>query len=112
VLLFSHAWQYIFSDESFSKPYFLTYISASCFSTYMIGFLFKKKWIEDLKELVHRRQRKQRSIQAVGPEEDVEALLEGAVGATDENNQLNMEETFSVALKFFIIWFIANYIYK
>jgi hypothetical protein len=51
----AHTAQYIFSDENFSKPYFLTYLSASCFSLYLGGFLFKPRWRTDMRLLLQER---------------------------------------------------------
>lgn len=36
--------QYIFSKENFDKPFFLTYLNASCFSFYLLGFLVRPSW--------------------------------------------------------------------
>jgi solute carrier family 35 protein F5 len=41
----SEAIQYIFEDTNFSKPFFLTYLSTSLFSLYLVGFLFRADWV-------------------------------------------------------------------
>ena len=36
--------QYIFLEQDFPHPFFLTYFSTSLFSLYLFGFAFSKKW--------------------------------------------------------------------
>jgi drug/metabolite transporter (DMT)-like permease len=36
--------QYIFLEQNFAHPFFLTYISTSLFTIYLIGFVFCKSW--------------------------------------------------------------------
>jgi solute carrier family 35 protein F5 len=36
--------QYIFLDQNFAHPFFLTYISTSLFTIYLVGFVFCKSW--------------------------------------------------------------------
>ncbi len=36
--------QFIFENESFSKPFFLTYLNTSCFMVYLFGFLVNPSW--------------------------------------------------------------------
>lgn len=36
--------EYIFKDEEFDKPFFLTYFNTSSFMIYLTGFLFLKPW--------------------------------------------------------------------
>ena len=38
--------QYIFQDEAFDKPFFLTYLDTSCFMVYLLGF-FQREWREN-----------------------------------------------------------------
>lgn len=107
--------QYVFSDQDFSKPYFLTYLSASSFSLYLFGFLFKKEWRDGLRELRWR----ERGGHAAANLEQEESLLpargaeaEAEAESTAPQKKLTFHETVAVCLKFFILWFIANYIYK
>lgn len=36
--------QFIFTKQSFNRPFFLTYYNTSLFSLYLLGFAFFKKW--------------------------------------------------------------------
>lgn len=36
--------EFIFTNQSFNSPFFLTYFNTSLFSLYMIGFLIRPKW--------------------------------------------------------------------
>lgn len=36
--------QYIFLEQDFPHPFFLTYFSTTLFSLYLFGFAFSKKW--------------------------------------------------------------------
>eukprot|EP00048_Salpingoeca_helianthica_P016851 m.234525 g.234525 ORF g.234525 m.234525 type:complete len:395 (-) comp19641_c0_seq1:36-1220(-) len=123
--------EYIFSDENFSKPYFLTYLSASCFSLYLGGFAFKPRWRADLYALLRRNTAKH----TAGPEQDpllvnagngneheIEHEEESSGAHPEAESQrvsreaapdmLSMRETVIVALKFVALWFSANYIYN
>lgn len=72
--------QYIFTNQSFSKPFFLTYWDTSCFSIYLLGF-FKSSWRQDL----------------INPRAAVQA------------GRLSVRDTVKLSATFGVFWFLANY---
>ena len=126
----------IVEDDSYRKPFFITYLNTSCFCFYIIPYLliegytvneFIQKLLNDYElEKIKKRQHKQ---------EDDEGLLHSNYGSDDnlsENRQpsplhvvmessdlqseqpdpseISTYETVKLSLQFLILWFSANFV--
>jgi len=82
----------IFSDNSYQKPYFLTYFCTSTFCLYLIP--------TGLRNLLGRLKWSRRS--KTGDEDDRVRLNPG-------DDTLSIRETMRLSAEFCLLWFIANY---
>ncbi|KAL7273115.1 hypothetical protein RUND412_004047 [Rhizina undulata] len=96
----------IFSDDSYSKPYFVIYLNTATFSLYLIPCAFK--------ELRDRKQRTNFEYAPVAGEEQESATLHaGSDDVTRSKDvgtdKLTIKETMRLSAEFCLLWFIANY---
>jgi solute carrier family 35 protein F5 len=86
--------QFIFTNQDFTRPFFLTYYNTCLFSIYLLGFAIFPKWRKP-------------------PEREAGALVE-----TGDENEEGLEEvlpragwkeTAIISAVFCPIWFLANY---
>jgi solute carrier family 35, member F5 len=119
--------QYIFSDNSFSKPFFVVYINTSIFAVSLIPMVLKhvaKHGIEgtkaSAKEIYLELRYRKKTSKARTPEEDLdpdagERLLVSDDGVLDESagpgtsEKLSLGDTAWLSLEFCMLWFAANY---
>ena len=132
--------QFIFHDEDFRAPFFLTYFNTSLFSVYLLGFFFRASWWTELggpprfffwlhlcngRESLGLNEESDREITIPSPEGD--SLNVGLIPASskkdDDDEQGNeesreppipvkMRELALIALGFCPLWFGANYFYN
>jgi len=120
--------QYIFSDDTFSKPFFVVYINTSIFAISLIPMLIRytmKHGVSGTKAAAREaylelRGTKRSKLQEQDGDalEDGERLLagdddaDGARNAGDDTTQaenLSLRETAWLSLEFCMLWFAANY---
>lgn len=104
--------QFIFGASSFSKPFFLTYLSTSLFSVYMCGFLFSSSW----RRTLFAPPACQAEYEGISnSESDVEA---GNGDGAPNNSSLrqattyNAEEVRGAALVLAPLFFLSNYTFN
>jgi solute carrier family 35 protein F5 len=124
-------WQYIFSDGTYSKPFFLVYINTSCFAVSLIPITVRyvmQNGVDSLRSeavrIWHERRLGLRPLKSQDEGEDGERgdddagerLLvddEAGLGETDlssrQEEKLSLEETAWLSLEFSMLWFAANY---
>ncbi|RPA84332.1 hypothetical protein BJ508DRAFT_206294 [Ascobolus immersus RN42] len=96
----------LFYDDSYSKPYFVTYVNTATFSFYLLPEAFSY-----LRSLIRPSQQTYTPL----PTADETAppkqppLSRATPASDDEEPPLTLRETFSLSAQFCIIWFIANY---
>lgn len=124
------ALQYIFSDGTYSKPFFLVYVNTSCFAASLIPITIRyvmKNGVDSLMgaalEMWRERRlgvmpSKARDEGESGDGDDDasgERLLvddEGSLEALDtprKEEKLSVGETARLSLEFAMLWFLANY---
>lgn len=117
--------QFIFSDHTYDKPFFLVYVNSSVFAASVVPMFARymlKSGRRGLRNDVvrmwheHRQSRSAASIEAAaGDEEDTagERLLEDDEGAVEalspREGELGFRETALLSLEFCMLWFSANY---
>jgi solute carrier family 35 protein F5 len=105
--------QFIFRNEKFRAPFFLTYFNTSLFSLYLLGFLFRPAWWGEggpprwLFWLRWSCFNSSSSSPAV-VEEDREHVLQHTVTV----ERFTLRRVFFVAFWFCPLWFGANYFYN
>eukprot|EP00029_Vermamoeba_vermiformis_P000174 TRINITY_DN10192_c0_g1_i1.p1 TRINITY_DN10192_c0_g1~~TRINITY_DN10192_c0_g1_i1.p1 ORF type:complete len:365 (-),score=67.87 TRINITY_DN10192_c0_g1_i1:30-1124(-) len=105
--------QYIFLEQDFPHPFFLTYFSTTLFSLYLFGFAFSKKWR-------NARDVEWRPVPTEEPQGDEHEVLssETHLIEQEENIQdaevqiLSPKQIMKISLIFCPVWFIANYAYN
>ncbi|KAM7194797.1 hypothetical protein V8F20_007817 [Naviculisporaceae sp. PSN 640] len=115
---------YIFSDNTYSKPFFLVYVNTSIFAFSLIPMIIKyvmrhgiagarNRFLEIWRETRHSPLK---TVDDTTEEEDAERLLvddEGSLEAFDlppkEEEKLSLRETAWLSLEFCALWFAANY---
>ncbi|KAI9284554.1 hypothetical protein BC943DRAFT_65045 [Umbelopsis sp. AD052] len=118
----------IFGEQSYNKPFLITYINTASFSFYLLPFLLKKKlsnkktnFVDELRDSVPIERAQSTSMAT----NDQEALGETSLflRTDSENNQahdevnygsppadkLSTKETIQLSLTFCIVWFLANW---
>lgn len=125
----------IFADDSYSKPYFVTYVNSSFFSVLLLLVAGRRLWASggSIKGAVRGQNRSTHYVPVVAEEEQASAkpddqggnreasrspssrlLIEepsdspGAKGSPVEG-RLNVRETLKLSFEFCILWFLANY---
>ncbi|KAK4679365.1 hypothetical protein QC764_203490 [Podospora pseudoanserina] len=112
---------YIFSDGTYSKPFFLVYVNTSMFAISLVPmtgkYIIQNGWRTTLSQA--RELRKGRSAPLLRndrDEEDEERLLvvedEGSLEANDlppREEKLSLAETAWLSMEFCMLWFFANY---
>jgi len=122
--------QYIFADNSYSKPYFVTYINTSFFAISLLPIFIRvayqnggRNFRESLLEYWRSSPSGYQAVGLKGDDEESDALaqsqtrlLQGGpsiaiVGQGDQPEEmLSVQETAKLSLEFSIIWFLANYL--
>eukprot|EP00052_Salpingoeca_macrocollata_P006852 m.56284 g.56284 ORF g.56284 m.56284 type:complete len:384 (-) comp15697_c0_seq2:92-1243(-) len=109
--------KYLFQDEDFDKPFFITYLCSSSFSVYLLGFLCRPDWRRQLKEL----RWSQLEYEPVSAEEPPASLVQSgaertgsvqAAGEAQPKPLLPLCTIIKVASVFHALWFAANYAYN
>ncbi|KJE94160.1 hypothetical protein CAOG_004844 [Capsaspora owczarzaki ATCC 30864] len=110
--------QYIFDDNDFNHPMFLTYTNNAMFSVYLLGFLFVPAWRQrpfGIKRFLRMRASNDQPYEQLVNNPNEEANIAHDQGATTETAAVipfTIRETMNVSLTFSILWFIANYLYN
>ncbi|CAD6593779.1 MAG: hypothetical protein ASARMPREDX12_007631 [Alectoria sarmentosa] len=125
----------IFADDSYSKPYFVTYVNSSFFSVLLLPVGAKRLWASggSIKGAIRGHDRSIHYLPIVEEEQQVSVKPddEGGVqevsrsprsrllieepsnsSAVEENHsegRLNVRETLKLSFEFCILWFLANY---
>ncbi|KAK3378410.1 hypothetical protein B0H63DRAFT_525644 [Podospora didyma] len=116
---------YIFSDNTYSKPFFLVYVNTSIFAISLIPMIIRyaiKNGVGSLKGRAVELWREARhgastaKSQDEGEEDAAEERLlvddEGSLEAMDlprKDEKLSLRETAWLSLEFCMLWFLANY---
>jgi solute carrier family 35 protein F5 len=97
----------IFADNTFSKPFFVTYINSSFFAIPLIPILLKR-YREDPTEIdgLIRQIRAWFSTYEPLPEEE---QLREVLSKDDDLGPLTLAETARLSAEFSLLWFSANY---
>jgi solute carrier family 35 protein F5 len=107
--------QYIFLDQDFPHPFFLTYFSTTLFSLYLFGFAFSKKW-RNARGHVEWTPVPTEEISQADDHEVISS--EAHLIEQEENIQgaeaqiLSAKQVMKISLLFCPVWFIANYAYN
>ncbi|KAK0719796.1 hypothetical protein B0H67DRAFT_574222 [Lasiosphaeris hirsuta] len=116
---------YIFSDDSYSKPFFLVYVNTSLFAVSLIPMVIRyvmQTGVATIRSRAIELWRETRygikplKTQDEGDNGDAERLLvddEGSLEALDfpglKDEKLSLRETSWLSLEFCMLWFLANY---
>jgi len=101
----------LFSDETYSKPYLVSYVNSAIFSIYLIPWI----WRGGAKELVGRWKDGERPWEALDRGNRGEyARIESHGGENDggsvaKNRNLGLFATIRLSAEFAILWWLANY---
>jgi solute carrier family 35, member F5 len=117
--------QYIFSDHTYDKPFFVVYINTSLFAISLIPMVIHyvaKNGISALYnaavEIWNEQRHGRRPLKSVAEEEDTtagERLLVDDEGSFEDpdgsknSESLSFRETAVLSLEFCMLWFFANY---
>lgn len=120
--------QYIFSDRTFNKPFFLVYVNSSVFAIALLPTFIRylaMNGVSGMKHDVLRMLRERREERKGSPTRhddgesardaaDSERLLFNDEETVDEvdrvdNEKLNFRETMMLSLEFTLLWVLANY---
>jgi solute carrier family 35 protein F5 len=127
--------QYMFADNTYSKPYFVTYINTAMFAFSLIPIFFRlahQHGVQNLRTSVAEYWKGGvDGYMAIGKSTDVEEEAEDSMSASqtrllvDENgaqalsmvgdpqgpeDMLTVRETAWLSLEFCLLWFVANYL--
>ncbi|KAK4137898.1 hypothetical protein BT67DRAFT_372520 [Trichocladium antarcticum] len=116
---------YIFSDGTYSKPFFLVYVNTSCFAVSLVPLAARyvlQNGVGALRgeaaRMWRERRRGVRPLKSLdeGEEDARERLLADEDGGEDASvlssrreEKLSVEETARLSLEFSMLWFAANY---
>ena len=126
--------EYIFKDEKFNAPFFLTYFNTSLFSLYLLGFLIRPLWwpngppkalfwlhwsccqksrpkiVADVTEDAPKH------VSEDDDEETTQLNLQqdstGSLVKKEEPEMYTLKDVLIIALGFCPLWFAANYFYN
>lgn len=112
-------------DDSYRKPFFITYVNTGCFCFYLIPYLryeglTVRQFIHQLKESYHSQRaqtvkRDQESLMrgygsnealAVLENTGISSVIDGVLA--DSTEEIGIYETVVLALNFIVLWFTAN----
>ncbi|MCJ1453647.1 hypothetical protein MMC28_003994 [Mycoblastus sanguinarius] len=124
----------IFADDSYSKPYFVTYVNSSFFSVLLIFVAVRRLWANDgsIRRALQENDRPTHYTPIVEEDEDPafnkpnndevaqsasrspnsQLLIEEPMadsGVYEGEGRLNLRETAKLSFEFCILWFLANY---
>lgn len=98
----------IFSDDSYSKPYFVTYLNTSVFVFYLIPWATRQgpSW--------WRKERKDRgnSVSSGGeyyPVAQEADAADAAVNTPEEDGKLGIMQTMRLSAEFCLMWFVVSF---
>lgn len=96
----------LFSDESYSKPYLVTYINSVIFSVYLIPWIWRGG-ISELRERWKEGERPWSLPDHRGQYSRIES--ENADGSLANEGKLGPLATIRLSVEFSILWWLANY---
>lgn len=125
----------IFADDSYSKPYFVTYVNSSFFSLLLLLVAAKRLWATggSIKGAIRGHDRSTHYLPIVEEEEQAfikpdddggiqeasrsprsrllieEPSKSSGVEGSPSERRLNVRETLKLSFEFCILWFLANY---
>jgi len=95
--------QFIFTDENFNKPFFLTYLDTSLFTIYLSGFIFRrKKWME----LAKAKPQESSTASLLANEDSPSPPI------IEKKRKLTLKEVVWLSFLFCPLWFIDNYTFN
>ncbi|KAB8067795.1 hypothetical protein BDV29DRAFT_80785 [Aspergillus leporis] len=114
----------IFADDTYSKPFFVTYVNTSLFMLPLSFIIFGRiwrLWRSGKLSQIHSFQSLLRHIDSHDPDAEIPgrdntvdpevwntATLDSA-GKEDESHKLGLRATAKLSLQFCMLWFLANY---
>ncbi|TGZ80575.1 hypothetical protein EX30DRAFT_341507 [Ascodesmis nigricans] len=96
----------IFSDDSYSKPYFMTYLNTCSFSLYLIPVGVRHWW---QKRCEHKRGGRYQQLPTITDSSNGAGVDEPLHSPPPPLKLTNME-TLRLSAQFCLLWFIANYL--
>jgi solute carrier family 35 protein F5 len=119
--------EFIFTNQNFSAPFFITYFNTGLFTLYLLGFLFRPAWWGDAGPpswmpwmRLQCLGRTHEPCLAKHQSEDVDEAAPtlqadstaGPAESSDQPTMLSMRDVAWIALGFCPLWFGANYLYN
>ncbi|KIN04990.1 hypothetical protein OIDMADRAFT_39431 [Oidiodendron maius Zn] len=125
---------YIFADNTFSKPYFVTYLNTSCFAVSLFPIFLRAPYRRNLSEIraaileyfqsskKSNRWGRRKSTDStedplstsetrlLGDGESPGERLSGTYPLADSDGPLGFRDTVAISLEFSLLWFTANYL--
>ncbi|AOW28649.1 solute carrier family 35, member F5 [Candida albicans SC5314] len=116
----------VVEDDTYRKPFFITYINTSCFCFYLIPYLrleklsvreFIDKFTQEYRYSKVSHKSEQDLIQDYGSRDNLAVLEEQTLRVIDSNElaeggdedqDINIYETAKLSLQFIVLWFSAN----
>ncbi|KAL9123354.1 MAG: hypothetical protein Q9187_000081 [Circinaria calcarea] len=100
----------IFADDSFSKPYFVTYLNMSFFALSLPMIFIKRLWVAGGSIRKAMRGEDSASFSTAITPDEREACLKPAVDNQPVgDNMLKVWETATLSLRFCVLWFLLNF---
>lgn len=127
----------IFADDSYSKPYFVTYVNSSFFSVLLLLVAARRLWASggSIQGALRGHDRSTHYLPVVEEEEEEQAFVKpddeggiqeasrsprsrllieepsnsSGIEASPSEGRLNVRETLRLSFEFCILWFLANY---
>ncbi|KAL4722772.1 hypothetical protein ACLX1H_010010 [Fusarium chlamydosporum] len=120
--LYNFIASYMFSDETFNKPFFVVYLNTSIFAISLIPKFFKYLYKNGLHGLRHDANqllidykhgtKYTKSLHRSEDEQATERLIAQGYGSTEttsSNEKLSFKDTAVLSFEFCMLWFLANY---
>ncbi|EMG46012.1 Vacuolar membrane protein, putative [Candida maltosa Xu316] len=112
----------VVEDDSYRKPFLITYINTSCFCFYLIPYLrieklslrqFIEKLIDEFKYSKLNTKTEERLVRSYGSEDSISELENQTLHVSDSSEleldlNINIYETAKLSLQFIVLWFSAN----
>ena len=116
----------VVEDDTYRKPFFITYVNTSCFCFYLIPYLrleklsvreFIDKFTQEYRYSKVSHKLEQDLIQDYGSRDNLAVLEEQTLRVIDSNElteggdedqDINIYETAKLSLQFIVLWFSAN----
>ncbi|ODV79304.1 uncharacterized protein CANTADRAFT_51913 [Suhomyces tanzawaensis NRRL Y-17324] len=108
-------------DDSYRKPFFITYVNTGCFCFYLIPYLkyenltiaeFLQRLHHDYNSTVHRED-EEGLVHDYGSSSNLAGIDGTSISSTvdehdDDDDNINLYETILLSLQFIALWFSAN----